>query len=388
MNLVLSKRIPKIIKQNSISKEIERLTNLGHCYIDLTTSNPTKCNFTYPKQDIIDDIANGELFHYQPNSQGSRTAREAIASYHTHNIVASDIVLTSSSSEAYSWLFKLLCDPGDEILVTSPNYPLLYWLATLEGVRVSTVPTIRHERWNIDLQSLEKALTSKVRALVIVNPNNPTGQFLSRSEWSALLSLCAKYKVALLVDEVFKDYVLEPEYDYLPTALSEIHQDCTIFIISGLSKVVALPQIKLSWIVAVGKQAKEMIKILSFIADQYLSVSTTAQIVAPRLLGVAPIIQSEIMQRMRTNLATLDLAIKNYQHITRLKIGGGWSVIIRRPATTSAEAFTLQLLKKQKVLVHPGYFFDLTGDSYIIISLLLEPNIFHDGVKKLLMATL
>ena len=384
----LSKRIPTSIKRNSISIEIERLARHGHHYIDLTASNPTNCNFAYSKKDIVEAMISDELFHYQPNPQGDYTTREAIASYHAHDTTANSVILTASSSEAYSWLFKLLCDPDDEVLVMSPGYPLLYWLAVLEGVRTTVIPTIRHERWNIDLQSLEKAINGKTRALVVVNPNNPTGQFLSRHEWSALLSLCTKHRIALLVDEVFKDYALEPEGDYLPTVLYEIHHKCTVFIISGLSKVSALPQMKLGWIVAASKKAQTTIKSLLFIADQYLSVSKSTQMVAPKLLQEAPMIQANIIQRVRNNLTTLDLAIKSYQQTSRLRVGGGWSAIIRRPAITSAEVFTLKLLREQQVLTHPGYFFDLPGDGYTVVSLLPEPNIFRNGIEKILIATM
>jgi hypothetical protein len=376
------------MEENAISIEIEKLNRTGHHYTDLTISNPTNCNITYPKKEIIDTIIHSELFRHQPNPQGDCVTRKAVASYHAHGITEESIVLTSSSSEAYSWLFKLLCDPNDEIIVSSPSYPLFHWLAALENIRVSVIPTIKHERWNIDLQSLEKAITKKTRALVMVNPNNPTGQFLSRNEWSSLLLLCSKYNIALLVDEVFKDYILEPEDDYLPTALEEIHHNCTLFVISGISKLAALPQIKISWIIAASKQAQKTIEKLLFIADQYLSVSAVAQIVTPKLLQSATKIQSDIMQHIHTNLNILDLALVNYPHISRLRVGGGWSVIMRRPAVTPIETFVLQLLKMHKVLVHPGYFFDLPGDNHIVISLLPEMSAFRNGIDKILKATM
>ena len=385
---MLSKRIPTTMKQNAISIEIERLKKNGCPYIDLTTSNPTNCDFVYPKENIIDTINKSELFTYKPNPHGNFSARKAIATYHGNNITANDVVLTASTSEAFSWLFKLLCDPYDEILVISPGYPLFYWLASLENIRIKTIPTIRHERWNIDFQSLEKAITSKTRILVIVNPNNPTGQFILNDEWSTLVSICTKYGITLLVDEVFKDYTLEPENDYLPTVLHKVQHDCAIFVVSGLSKVAALPQIKLSWITAASKPAQAMIESLLFIADQYLSVSAHAELLAPKLLCLAPVIQTEIMQRIRKNLTKIDLSIEKHQHISRLQVGGGWSVLVRRPAITSGETFALRLLKEDRVLVHPGYFFDLPGDSYVVISLLLKPDIFQSGIEKLLMATL
>jgi aspartate/methionine/tyrosine aminotransferase len=312
--------------------------------------------------------------------------RAAIAAYHGLGLGGADLILTASTSEAYSWLFKLLCDPGDDILVPSPSYPLFHWLAALEGVAARSVPALRHERWNLDLPGLEAACGPRTRAVVVVNPNNPTGHFLDRGEWAALLAFCARRGLALLVDEVFGDYALEPPAGHLPTALECEAPGCPLFVLSGLSKIAALPQIKLGWIAARGAQARALLEPLSFIADQYLSVSASAQAAAPELLRLAPAIQTGIKARLRANLAALDRALAPHPHLSRLPVEGGWSVLLRRPALDPAEACALRLLREAQVYVHPGHFFDLPGEGYLVLSLLPRAELFQEGVQRMVAA--
>jgi hypothetical protein len=383
---MLSKRLPASLEPNALSAELDARQNQGIPYLDLTLSNPTRCGFTYPEHLILAALARPGVMAYQPDSRGHAGAREAIAAYHGHGLGADDLVLTASTSEAYSWLFKLLCDPGDDILVPSPSYPLFHWLAALEGVAARTVPALRHERWNLDLAGLESAITPRTRAVVVVNPNNPTGHFLARDEWAALLELCAARGLAMLVDEVFADYVLEPEPDHLTTALEAADPGCPLFVLSGLSKIAALPQVKLGWIAARGAQARAMLEPLSFIADQYLSVSASAQAAAPELLRLAPMIRSGIQARLRDNLAALDRALAPHPHLARLRVEGGWSVLLRRPAVDPGEACALRLLREAQVYVHPGHFFDLPGDGYLVLSLLPPPEVFQEGVQRIVAA--
>jgi hypothetical protein len=379
-----SQRLPASLEPNELSAELAARQRQGLPFIDLTVSNPTRCGFSYPERQILEALARPEVLAYQPDPRGRAEARAAIAAYHGHGLRETDLILTASTSEAYSWLFKLLCDPGDQVLVPSPSYPLFHWLATLEGVTARTVPALRHERWNLDLAGLEAACGPRTRAVVVVNPNNPTGHCLTRGEWAGLQELCARRGLALLVDEVFADYPLEPGPERLPTALEAEAPPCPLFVLSGLSKIAALPQVKLGWIAARGAQAQALLEPLAFLADQYLSVSASAQAAAPELLRLAPGIRGGILARLGANLAALDQALAPYPHLSRLPVEGGWSVLLRRPAVDPVEDCALRLLREAGVYVHPGHFFDLPGDGYLVLSLLPEPERFREGLGRLL----
>jgi aspartate/methionine/tyrosine aminotransferase len=376
-------RLPAVLEPNALALELARRARAGLAHVDLTVSNPTRCGFPYPGEAIRAALAGPGVLAYEPDSRGSARARAAVAAHHGRGVDPDGLLLTSSTSEAYSWLFKLLCAPGDDVLVPAPSYPLFHWLATLEGVAARPVAAFRHERWQLDLAGLEAACGPRTRAVVVVNPNNPTGQFLARGEWQALLALCARRGLALLVDEVFADYPLEPEPDRLATALEAEDPGCPLFVLSGLSKVAALPQVKLGWIIARGGPARARLEPLGFIADQYLSVSASAQAAAPELLALAPGIRAGILERLRANLAELDRALAAHPSLSRLRVEGGWSVLLRRPAVDAGEDCAVRLLRDAGVLVHPGSFFDLPGDGYLVLSLLPRPEAFRDGIGRL-----
>lgn len=382
----MSNRIPRCMESSLLSDEMTLLKQKGQKYLDLTICNPTKCGIEYPDQVLLNALTNVKLLTYEPEPKGLYAARDAIAAYYNYQLSADDIILTSSTSEAYSWLFKLLCNPGQELLVTSPSYPLFHWLAALEGIKIKFIPTIMYERWNIDLAYLTNLITSITKVIIIVNPNNPTSHFLSKDEWCELLSICSKYNITLLIDEVFKDYILESQKTNFTSTTEGPTCNCPLFIISGLSKVAALPQIKLSWIAAVNKSAKAMLNPLSFIADQYLSVSTSAQVATPTVLKLAPIIQAKIINRMRNNLTILDSLLNAHSHLSRLPVESGWSVIIRRPAVNSSESFAIDMLKKYQLLIQPGCLFNLPGEGYFVVSLLTKSDDFQYGIKKLITA--
>ena len=378
-----SARLPESLESNALSRELADLRREGRPLLDLTTSNPTRCGLSYPEGAILEALAGASVLTHNPDPQGARGAREAVARWHGQGVGADDLVLTASTSEAYSWLFKLLCDPGDDVLVPAPSYPLFHWLAALEGVAARPVPALRTEQWELDFQALEAACGPRTRAVVVVNPNNPTGQFLDRAEWAELLALCARRDLALLVDEVFSDYVLEALPGALSTALAEPEPPCPVFVLSGLSKIAALPQVKLGWILARGP-ARASLEHLAFIADQYLSVSAPAQAAAPALLALAPGIQAGILDRLRTNLAALDALLPRAPGLSRARVEGGWSVVLRRPALDGGEDCALRLLREGGVLVHPGHFFDLPGDGYLVCSLLPEAATFRAGMERAL----
>jgi hypothetical protein len=347
--------------------------------LDLTLSNPTRCDFAYPEAELRAALSGPEVLSYDPNPQGSWSAREAIAAHHGHGLRTEDLLLTASTSEGYGLLFKLLGDPGDEVLVPSPSYPLFDWLARLEGLQARTVPSYFHDRWHLDLGALAEAITPRTRAIVVVNPNNPTGHFLSKREWDNLTRLCASQHLALLVDEVFSDFVLEPGEDRLCTALLDEQPPCPVFLLSGLSKVAGLPQLKLGWIAVRGPGAPAHLEALAFLADQYLSVSAPVQAAAPRLLELAPRMRELIQARLTGNLASLDEEIARYPQLSRLPVEGGWSVLLRRPAVDPDEACAQRLLEEAGVLVHPGSFFDLPGNGHLVVSLLPTPASFRQG---------
>lgn len=379
-----SARLPASFEPNALSRLMAERRVAGSPVVDLTISNPTACGFAYPEAEIRAALSETAVLSYAPDPQGSRRAREAVGAHHGRGLHPEDLLLTASTSEGYALLFKLLGDPGDEVLVPSPSYPLFDWLARLEGMRARPVASYFHERWHLDLGALEGAVSERTRAVVVVNPNNPTGHFLSKAEWTGLTDLCARRGLALLVDEVFSDYALETPPDALPTALEDMDPPCPLFLLSGLSKIAALPQVKLGWIAARGPGAADSLEALAFLADQYLSVSASAQAAAPALLALAPGIQAQVRLRLRANLAALDRALASHPHLSRLPVEGGWSVLLRRPALDGDDSCALRLLQEVGVLVHPGSFFDLPGDGHLVLSLLTPEAVFSAGLEQAL----
>ncbi len=378
-----SRRLPESFSPNALTRLLAEFKEAHHPILDLTVSNPTNIGLSYPTEALAEILAASVQQGYRPDSQGSLMTREAVAAWHGRGVEPSEVLLTASTSEGYTWLFKLLCDSGDEVLVPSPSYPLFEWLARLEGITATAVPSYWHERWNLDLEALEEACSPRTRALILVNPNNPTGHFLSREEWDRVLAFCTQWHLALIVDEVFADYALEAPEEHLSTALEAQAPPCPVFVLSGLSKVAALPQVKLGWIIARGEAARALLEPLSFIADQFLSVSAAAQALAPVALAGARDIQAQLIARLRTNLGELDGILRSAPALSRLPVEGGWSVILRRPALDSAESFVLELLRDRGVLIHPGHFFDLPGEGFLVASLLPEPERFRQGMSRL-----
>lgn len=380
----LSSRLPQGFEPNTLSAALDRLRAEGREFLDLTVSNPTRCGFDYPETEIRAALSLPGVLAYDPDPRGSHTARVAVARYHGHGLRPEDLLLTASTSEGYGLLFKLLGDPGDEVLVPSPSYPLFEWLARLEGLQARPVPSYYHERWHLDPGALEASVSPQTRAVVVVNPNNPTGHFLSQTEWTALTAICAQQGLALLVDEVFADYALELPADLPATALLDPNPPCPVFLLSGLSKVAALPQLKLGWIAGRGPGAEAHLEALTFLADQYLSVSAPVQAAAPNLLALAPAIRDQVRARLRANLAALDAALGAQPRLSRLPVEGGWSVLLRRPAVDADETCALCLLEEAATLVHPGSFFDLPGNGHLVLSLLTPEPTFSTGLQRIL----
>ncbi len=381
----LSSRLPASHVPNALSAALGSRRTAGGEVLDLTVSNPTAAGFHAP-DGLLAALGSPGVLRYAPEAAGARLAREAIAAHHGHGVEADSVLLTASTSEAYAWLFKAVGDPGDEVLVPSPSYPLFEWLARLEGLAARPVPAFFHEGWRLDPLGLEQTCAERTKAVVVVNPNNPTGQFLSPSDWTVLTDLCARRGLLLIVDEVFADYALEAPVERMRTVLAAPAPPCPVAVLSGLSKVALLPQVKLGWILLRGPGSTELKQGLEFLADQYLSVSASAQAAAEAALRAAPDLRARVRARLRANLQTLDRGLAVRPHLQRLRVEGGWSVLLRRPAVDGDEACALRLLTEQGVLVHPGHYFDIPSEGFLVLSLLVEEADFAEGIRRILPA--
>jgi aspartate/methionine/tyrosine aminotransferase len=352
--------------------------------LDLTQSNPTHAGFEYPGElRLVFD--HPEALRYDPLPAGSPAAREAVAGYYRdrgHDVEPGRILLTASTSEAYSYLFKLLADPGDEVLVPRPSYPLFEYLAKMETVEVRQYPLEYHGRWAIDMDALANAITARTRAVVLVNPNNPTGSYVKRRELEALIRIAAGHDIALISDEVFSDYAFAEDSERV-TSLAGV-EDCAAFSMSGLSKTAGLPQMKLGWIVVAGlrQQRAKAIEKLEWIADTYLSVSTPVQCAAGRLLELGASAQRQIQQRTAANLGFARRALQGTA-LDILDVEGGWSVTLRVPRIRTEEEWCLDLLERDNVLVQPGYFYDFENEAFLVASLLTAPGELQEGLTRL-----
>jgi aspartate/methionine/tyrosine aminotransferase len=365
----------------------------GRALFDLTESNPTRVALAAGAEALVARLGHPRGATYVPIAEGHPDARAAVALYYEErglDVSASRVTLSASTSEAYGWLFKLLTDPGDNVLVPSPSYPLFSFLAELEDVELATYPLLREEGFRVDVDALERAVDDRTRAILLVHPNNPTGSFIRRDDAERLVRLARSRGLALIVDEVFGDYALgELSDNKRPSFVGEA--EALTFVLSGLSKVMALPQLKLGWIVTSGppELVAEAERRLSMIADTYLSVATPVQLALPELLGSRLAVQTALRERVRGNLATLDRILARTVHapVRRLPLEGGWSAILEVPRTRSEDEWVERLLADDDVIVHPGYFFDLDRDGYLVISLVPEPSSFAEAVRRLVSRT-
>jgi aspartate/methionine/tyrosine aminotransferase len=381
----ISTRLPDNFSPNSLTKLLNRLKTDSIPLSDLTVSNPTECGFIFPVDDILSALTNSDIFTHQPDPQGALGARIAISEMYEGIVDPEHIQLTASTSEAYSTLFKLLGNPGDNIVTPSPAYPLFEWLTRLEGLVCKTVPSFYDQGWWLDIEAINRACDSKTKAIVVVNPNNPTGQFITRTEWDNLTQIATEKNLPLIVDEVFSVYPIEAQTDALHSVVNEPTPKCSVFVLSGLSKVAVLPQLKLSWVAMLG-MARALADHLAFIADQYLSVSSPIACAVPKLLMIAPKLQKQVLARMKENLCQLDHLLLRHPHLRRLPVYGGWSVLIQRPDIEDDEKCVLRLLSDFQLLIYPGHFFDIHKNGFLVASLLPEPATFGVAIKKLLKA--
>lgn len=352
--------------------------------LDLTGTNPTAAGLAAPA-DLLALLGDPGSAAYEPEPAGWMPAREAVAADYARRgaaVAARQVVLTASTSEAYAHAFKLLCDPGDAILVPRPSYPLFQFLADLESVTIVPYPLSYDGAWHLRLSDVAAACTARARAVVAVTPNNPTGSFVKRDEWDGLAAFCAEKGLAVVSDEVFADYALRPDPTRVETLAGE--GPALAICLGGLSKSCGLPQLKLGWMAVAGPTAArdEAIERLELIADTFLSVGTPVQRAAPAILARAPALRQPILSRVADNVAVLRRALAG-SAASVLDVEGGWSAVVRLPATRTEEEWVLGLLERERVLAHPGYFFDLPREAYLVLSLLPEPDAFAEGAARL-----
>ncbi len=470
------------LAQNRFTQAVEEARATGARVLDLTVSNPTRAGLRYDEQAILGALSSPRALDYDPQSKGLREAREAVAEYYRsehgiRDLDAEHIVLTTSTSEGYSFVFRLLCNAGDELLVPKPSYPLFEFLADLQDVKLVPYPLIYDHGWQMDFPSMEKAVTERTRGVVVVHPNNPTGSYVRAGEVGMLNSFCREHGLAVIVDEVFLDYGLgtsgakalaqeqldrsaesaappksgaaaasgaaPPKSDPAPSATklafadtdpakseiassdfaastnsrslhapmdrhSPIHQlgrddttssvgrddrasfagneDVLTFTLSGLSKVAALPQMKVAWVVTSGPSevAKEAMGRLEVIADTYLSMNAPIQWALPALLEQRKDIQRQLRERVEKNLAELDRQLAQQKACERLSVDGGWYAVLRVPVTRSDEELAIELVREKAVVVHPGHFYDFPSDGYFVLSLITAEEEFREGIGRVL----
>jgi alanine-synthesizing transaminase len=353
--------------------------------LDLTASNPTRCGFDYDQAAILAPLASPQALVYDPDPRGLLSARAAVAEYYAQAgaiLSPRQIFLTTSTSEAYSFLFRLLCDPGEEVLIAQPSYPLFDFLAQLDDVHLVPWPLFHDHGWHLDLEAIRQRITPRTKAIVLVHPNNPTGHFTKSHERRELEALCAENNLALIVDEVFLDYPF-PGHEALSFATGP-HPALT-FVLSGLSKIAALPQMKAAWIAATGPEPAltQSLDRLEVIADTFLSMNAPIQHALPHWLGARAHLQSQIAARTQANLKMLDEILAHQTLISRLEVEAGWYAILRVPALEPDEHLAVRLIRDHGVSVHPGYFFGFPNQGWMVVSLLTPQQDFSPGITSI-----
>jgi len=368
------------MEENELARAHRRRLAAGLPIADLTASNPTRCGFGYDPG-LLAALSDERALDYDPQPRGLLSAREAVCAYYSGHGVAltpGQIILTTSTSEAYSFLFRLLCDPGSEILVAQPGYPLFDFLAVLDDVKLKAAPLVYDHGWQIDAEGLRRAITPQTRAIVLVHPNNPTGHFTKPWEAEELARLCREFDLALIVDEVFLDYSFGGAGRSFAAGLEGV----AVFVVSGLSKIAGLPQMKAAWIVASVKENCTHLDRLEVIADTFLSMNAPVQWALPAWMEGRETIQQQIRERARTNLDELDRQLAQLPEVSRLEVEGGWYAVLRIPALAPDEQTVLALLERG-VWVHPGYIFGMAESGWLVVSLLTSIQEFSAGAALL-----
>ena len=374
------------LKVNRLSEALAQHRAAGKPLLDLTVSNPTECGFEYDRGAILQALANPASLAYNPDPRGLPIARQAVAAYYAARAVevpADSIILTTSTSEAYSFAFRALCNPGDEILVPEPSYPLFAFLADIQDVKLVRYALDYDYGWQINFHALQQGITERTRGVIVVHPNNPTGHFTKPRELEKLNELCSARKLAIIADEVFLDFTLQPGQPPFTFAQNDA---ALTFTMSGLSKISGLPQMKAAWLVASGLEPlrSQAFARLEIIADTYLSMNAPVQHALPALVEQRHRFQTQLLARLRKNLAELDRQLGTQKFCARLVLEAGWYAVLRVPATRSDEELAIALLRRENIYVHPGHFYDFSSDGFLIVSLITREEEFAEGVKLLL----
>ena len=387
---MFAKRTNWDLTPNRLSEALAAHRAAGKPLLDLTVSNPTECGFSQNSKAILEALSNPAALRYDPNPRGLERARQAVAGYYADRneaVSIEDIFLTTSTSEGYSYAFRTLCDPCDEVLIPSPGYPLFDFLAEIQDVKVVRYPLVysthaskaRNEHgWQIDFDALEQSITKRTRAVIVVHPNNPTGHYVKSSERAKLNTLCFERQMAIIADEVFLDFALDGNR----AASFAANSDALTFMLSGLSKISGLPQMKAAWLVLSGPQdlKRETAGRLEMIADTYLSANAPVQLAMPVFLEQRHDFQEQLLLRVRANLAELDRLLAKQSACSRLEVDGGWYVVLRVPAVQSDEDLAIALLTSRSVYVHPGHFYDFPSEGFLVVSLITPEAIFSEGI--------
>jgi alanine-synthesizing transaminase len=381
---MFAKRTNWNLETNRLSAALAAHRAAGKPLIDLTVSNPTECGFQYDEEAILSALRNPAALKYEPNPRGLRVARDAVVQYYAERGAAvshDHIFLTTSTSEAYSYVFRTLCNPDDEVLIPEPSYPLFEFLADIQDVRLVRYQLVYDYGWQIDFHALEQAITPRTRGLIVVHPNNPTGHFCKTEEMRKLNEVCAEREIAIIADEVFLDFGLDEKRHPTFAGNSEV----LTFTMSGLSKTCGLPQMKAAWLIVDGPEPlkAQALERLEVIADTYLSMNAPIQWAMPALLRQRRRFQEQLMRRVRANLAELDKQLAAQESCNRLEVEAGWNAVVRVPATRSDEELALELLAAKGVYLHPGHFYDFPSRGIVVVSLISPENDFSIGLRHL-----
>jgi len=374
------------LTRNRLTQALEEAKANGALLLDLTISNPTRAGLRYDAAGILESLASPQAMDYDPQPRGLPGARAAVAEYyrsrHGVDVDPERLILTTSTSEGYSFVFRLLCNPGDDVLVPKPSYPLFEFLADLQDVKLVPYPLIYDHGWQMDFPSLEKAVTGRTRGVVVVHPNNPTGSYVRGEEREWLNRFCRDHKLALIADEVFLDYAL----DGAARESFASNRHVLTFTLSGISKISALPQMKVAWVGASGPESEVEAALarLEVIADTFLSMNAPMQWAVPVLLEQSKSIQRQLLDRVLANLAELDRQLAGQETCQRLSVEGGWYAVLRVPVTQSDEDLAVELLRRKSVLVHPGHFYDFPRDGFLVLSLITAAGEFTEALRRVL----
>jgi len=384
---MFSQRTNWFFDTNPLIARLKAIRDQGEKILDLTESNPTACGFKYPKEKILTALANSKNMSYEPSPRGSLASREAIVSHYQKRglkVNAEQVFFTASTSEAYAFLFRLLLNPDERILVPRPSYPLFEFLAQLNDVEMDYYSLVYDGKWSIDFKALKQAVTSQHKAILLVNPNNPTGSYIKEEELKELNHICYRHNLALICDEVFSDYRFDQDKKIVPGLAG--NSPVLTFSLGGASKSLGLPQMKIGWVIGSGPEelVKPALERMEIILDTYLSVNTPVINSLPSWLKLQSSIQQEISGHLLENRDYLRKKSSSIPSCQCLHVEGGWYAILKLPAVKNEEAWTFEFLEKDRVFVHPGYFFDFEEESFIVLSLLVSPKVFQEGVARIL----